>query len=42
MNADKVVRVIEEAGRVVEALIQLAMKVGTFLGVLKMIVDSLT
>ena len=42
MNADKMVRAIKEAGRVVDALVQLAMKVGTLLGIIKMILDSLT
>ena len=42
MNADKIVRAIKEAGRVVDALVQLAMKVGTLLGIIKMILDSLT
>ena len=42
MNADKMVRVIKEAGRVVDALVQLVMKVGTLLGIIKMILDSLT
>ena len=41
MNADKVVRAIKEAGRVVEALIQLGLKVGTLIAVVKMLVDAI-
>ena len=42
MNVDKVVRAIEEAGRVVDALVQLGLKVGTLLGIINMLVDALT
>ena len=41
MNADKVVRAIKEAGRVVDALVQLGLKVGTLVAIVKMIVEAL-
>ena len=37
----KLVEKIKEAGKVVEALTDLALKIGTLLAVIKMVVDSL-
>ena len=40
MDDDKVVRAIEKAGRVVDALVQLGLKVGTLIAIIKMIADA--
>ena len=42
MDADRLVRAIKEAGRVVDALVQLGLKVGTLIAVIKMVVDAIT
>ena len=42
MDEEKIVQAIEKAGRVVEALVQLGLKVGTLIAVLKMLVDAVT
>ena len=41
MKSDKLIAAIERAGLVVEALIQLGLKIGTLVGVIKMILDAI-
>ena len=41
MNADKVVRAIKEAGRVVDALVQLGLKIGTLIAIVRMLAEAI-